>query len=117
MKQKLGITLIAAWYAFCGLMLLLLAVGTTAGPDHFDIPVDLVEIGAVILFTVAIIAFAVAYGIYNREGWAWIAAMILATLSIVSSLCPLNIFGLVIPGLIIWYLWTNMRDFDVTIKL
>jgi lysylphosphatidylglycerol synthetase-like protein (DUF2156 family) len=114
MKQKLGITLIAAWYAFCGLMLLLLAVGTTAGPDHFDIPVDLVEIGAAILLIVAIIAFVVAYGIYNREGWAWTASMILATLSIVSS--P-NIFGLIIPGLIIWYLWTNMRDFDVTIKL
>jgi len=117
MKQKLGITLIAAYYALSGIVLLLIAAGTTFATSALGLPAELGAIGAVILGVVALLVFAVAYGIYTLESWAWYIAIILSALSVVSALFEMNLFGVIIPAIIVWYLWENQKDFKVSIDL
>ena len=117
MKQKLGISLISAWYVLIGLLLLLIAAGIGFGGTAAEIPEEIVSIGAGAFGIVALVAFALAYGIYNLESWGWYAAVILNAICVITAIIQANICGLVIPALIIWYLWNNQRDFGVRVNL
>jgi hypothetical protein len=117
MKQKLGISMISAWYALAGLLMLLIAAGIGFGGTEAGIPEEIVSIGAGAFGIVALIALTVAYGIYNREAWGWYAAVILNAICAITAIVQANIFGLVIPAIIIWYLWVNQRDFRVSVNL
>jgi hypothetical protein len=46
MKQKLGISMISAWYALAGLLMLLIAAGIGFGGTEAGIPEEIVSIGA-----------------------------------------------------------------------
>jgi len=117
MTQKLGTTLIAAWYALGGLAMLLLAAGTGLITRTLDLPPAITAIGAGFFGIIALIAFAIAYGIYTLESWGWYTAMILNGISITLSLIQVNILGVIIPGIIVWYLWTNQKDYKVSVSL
>ena len=115
MKQKLGISLIAAWYALGGIAILLIASGLGFGAEAIGIPAALAATGAVFLGAFSLISFALAYGIYNLEAWGWYGVMILSVINISLALISLNIFSMIIPGIFIWYLWDNQRNFGVRI--
>lgn len=117
MKQKLGISLIAAWYALGGVMILLIAAGIGFGADAIGIPAAIATMGAMFVGAIALISFALAYGIYNLEAWGWYIVMALSVLGVVSALISLNICSLIIPAIILWYLWDNQRDFGVRIQV
>ena len=117
MAQKLGISLIAAWYALGGVMILLIAAGVGFGAAAIGIPEEFAAMGAVFIGALALVSFALAYGIYNLEAWGWYIVMILSVFNIVSALCDMNICLLIIPAIIIWYLWDNQGDFGVRIKI
>ena len=117
MKQKLGISLIAAWYLLIGILTLgiLIALGSdgiTAG-----IPEEIGAIGAGVFGIVALIAFTLAFGIYNLEAWGWYATVSLNSVCVIVAIIQGNLCGLIIPALIIWYLWNNQRDFRVRVTL
>ena len=116
MKQKLGISLIAAWYALGGIMILLIAAGVGFAGAMVGIPAALAAMGAVFIGALSLISFALAYGIYNLEAWGWYVAMILSAINAISAVINLNIFSLIIPAIILWYLWDNQRDFGVRIQ-
>ncbi|MHC1623810.1 MAG: hypothetical protein ACXQTR_04380 [Candidatus Methanospirareceae archaeon] len=117
MKQKLGISLITAWYALAGILMLLIAAGIGFGGTETGIPEEIAEIGAGAFGIVALIALTLAYGIYNLESWGWYAAVILNSICAFAAMIQANICGLVIPAIIIWYLWVNQREFRVSVNL
>ena len=113
-KPKLGAVLIAALYTLGGLMLILStimikSIDLTTYPELSMLSTA----GSAMLFTMAIISFGIAYGVYNMTEWGWAIAIILSAIGLVGALTSLNIAGLIIPGLIVWYLWTNKKDFGV----
>ena len=67
----------------------------------------LVAFGGAILVIISILCFLVAWGLWTGKRWAWYIAFILAILGALGSLfnLPSGILGLVIDGLIVWYLW------------
>ena len=117
MKQKLGISLIAAWYALIGLLMLLIAAGIGFGGTEAGIPEEITAIGAGAFGIVALIALTLAYGVYNLEAWGWYAAVIINVICAITAIIQANICGLVIPAIIIWYLWVNQKDFGVRVNL
>ena len=117
MKQKLGISLISAWYVLIGLLLLLIAAGIGFGGTEVEIPEEIVSVGAGVFGIVALMAFTLAYGIYNLESWGWYATFALNTVCVIVAIIQGNLCGLIIPVLIIWYLWNNQRNFRVRVTL
>ena len=61
----------------------------------------------VILIVMAVINYFVARGLWAGKNWARIVMIVFAALSVVTSIVPLNIIGLVIGAVIIWYLAFN----------
>lgn len=113
-KPKLGAVLIAALYALGGIMLLLSAImiksiDLTTYPELSMLSTA----GGLMIGVMAIISFVIAYGVYNMTEWGWIIALILGVIGLIGALSSLNIAGLIIPGLIVWYLWTNKSSFGV----
>lgn len=113
-KPKLGAVLIAALYTLGGLMLILSAImihsiDLTTYPELSM----LTTAGGAMLFTMALITFAIAYGVYNMTEWGWAIAIILSGIGLLSAIVSFNIVGLIIPSLIVWYLWTNKSDFGM----
>jgi uncharacterized membrane protein YuzA (DUF378 family) len=45
----------------------------------------------------------------KKQGWRW--AMIIESLMLAMSLLEMNIVGMIIPGIIVIYLWTNKNLF------
>jgi hypothetical protein len=68
----------------------------------------LIGAGAAILgiITIAfgVLGIFIAKGLGEGKNWAKIVAIIFAVLGLLSSLWPINIVGIVIEGVIIWYL-------------
>ena len=113
-KPKLGAVLIAALYTLGGFMLILStilihSIDLTTYPELSMLSTA----GGAMLFTMAIISFGIAYGVYNMTEWGWAIAIILSGIGLLSAIVSFNIVGLIIPGLIVWYLWTNKSDFGV----
>ena len=59
-----------------------------------------------IMTILGILGFVVAYGYWNGRGWAWTLGMIITALGLIMGLLslPESIIGLLIDGLIIYYL-------------
>ena len=58
----------------------------------------------VVVILCAILDYFIARGLWNGRNWARILILIISALSALGALLSLNIAGLVIDGLIIWYL-------------
>jgi lysylphosphatidylglycerol synthetase-like protein (DUF2156 family) len=68
---------------------------------------------ALVLVIVGLIGLFLAYGLFTLKGWAWLTALVLNGLSILSSLSAIlsnqtrkggDIFALFIAGVIVYYL-------------
>lgn len=63
------------------------------------------------LIVIGIAGFVVAWGLLTGKGWAWIVTIIVAIISIILNLIVVisggleNIIGLIIYGIIIYYLY------------
>jgi len=63
----------------------------------------------VILVVISLIHLAIAYGLWEMKKWAWALEIVVCVLNILGSLITLNLLGIIIPAIIIWYLW-SVRD-------
>ena len=68
-------------------------------------------IAGVVLIAMGIITFVVSTGLWNLKKWAWTVTMILEGLSVLGSLMSVNIAGLIIPVIIVYYLYTKKEIF------
>ena len=57
----------------------------------------------------AVLDFFIGKGLWNGKNWVRILVLILSSLSVLSSLISFDILGLIIPGVIIWYLGFNKK--------
>lgn len=65
-----------------------------------------------LLMIVGILSLLLAWGIWTGKGWARMAALVLAILSIILSLISFHIIGLVIDAIIVYYLTRpNVKKF------
>ncbi|MCK5625956.1 zinc ribbon domain-containing protein [Candidatus Bathyarchaeota archaeon] len=65
-----------------------------------------VGVVGVILIILAIVNFVVVYGFWTGQGWSWTIGIVVAGISIITSLAslPSSLFSLLINGAIIYYL-------------
>lgn len=68
-------------------------------------------VAGVMLLAMGIITFVVTQGLWNLKKWAWTVTMILEGLSVLGSLISLNIVGLIIPAIVLYYLYTKKEIF------
>ena len=117
MEPKLGVKLIAVYYAIGAALLAVIGFAATQLPvEVTTLPIPFAAMGGAILIIIAVLMLAVAYGIYALESWGWYLAMLLNVLVILNALMSMAILSLIIPAIIIWYLWTNQRDFGVRMQ-
>ena len=113
-KPQPGAVLIAALYALGGIALILSAImlksiDIATYPEYSM----LTGAGSTMLLLMGVVAFVIAYGVYNMTEWGWAIAIILSAVGFVGAAVSLNIAGLIIPGIIVWYLWTNKKEFGM----
>jgi hypothetical protein len=80
-------------------------------PELFS---SIMVFGGALFVIGSIIVFLVAWGLWTGKKWAWYIAFIFAILGALGGLfsLPSGIVGLIIDGLIIWYLWQpNVKAF------
>ncbi len=65
----------------------------------------------IILIVLAVIDYLIARGLWKGKNWARIVVIVLAALSLISSLSalPASILTIIIDGVIIWYLGFNSK--------
>ena len=65
-----------------------------------------VGIFGVFMIILAIVNFVVVYGFWTGQGWSWTIGIVVAGISIITSLSslPSSLFSLIINGAIIYYL-------------
>ncbi len=116
--RPVGVTVISIFYAFAGGVMLLGTFALLAFrgfianriPDG-SIPPQLlaaiISFGGFVLIFIAAIALVAAWGLWMGRGWSWYLVMALSILGALSSLVrlPSGLVGLVIDGVVIWYLW------------
>ena len=104
-KKPLGLTLIIAYYTIA--VFLLFFLQTT-----FGFFVILLGINPILIFTLMVLYGIVAWGLWNVNRWAMWLAFILNILSLTSALIASDLAGLLIPSLIIIYLYFNRGLFS-----
>ena len=67
----------------------------------------LISFFGVLLLLFGIAGFIVAWALWTGQGWAWTVAFVLAVVGIIIDLfrLPGGILGILLNGLIAWYLW------------
>jgi len=110
--RPLGVTIICilSWIG----AIALIAIGALMVLGGLFIPL-LAVVGAVFL-VIGIVMFLVTFALWNLKMWAWWLIVILNVISIVSGIGSAvaygdfsPIFGIIIPVIIVIYLWT-VRD-------
>jgi hypothetical protein len=110
--RPIGVTIICilSWIG----AIALIAIGALFVLGGLFIPL-LAVIGAVFL-VIGIVSFLVTFALWNLKMWAWWIIVILNVISIVSGIGSAvayadfsPIFGIIIPVIIVIYLWT-VRD-------
>jgi hypothetical protein len=117
-----GVTILAILEAIAGVYYLVTGFGdfvatsiirTLAGSG---IPSDILplisrSVGAV-LFIFGLASLLLAWGLWTGKGWARMIALVIAILSIIASLISFHLIGVVIDGIIIYYLTRpNVKQF------
>ena len=112
-ERPLGITIICV-IGFIGAIFGLVAgvsmlglVGTTLGAfgTETGLPVTFLGILGGVALIISLINFVVLYWVWKMKRIGWLAAMILYIISMVLSLVQMNFMNMVIPAIIIIYLW------------
>lgn len=107
MDRPTGVTVLAVLYAIGGIIMLLSAAAavTMEGADGAGV------FGAFLFLAVSIAFLAVTYGMWTGLRWAWFGAIVLEVFAFVSSILSMlagdilsGFVGLVIAGIILWYL-------------
>ena len=58
----------------------------------------------IIFIALAVLDYFIAKGLWNGKNWARILMLVLCVLSLLGSLWPFNLVGIVIDAIVIWYL-------------
>ena len=110
-RRPIGVTIIAVLEAFAGVLLLLgggAILGITSLMRAYGGAVGasrgLASVLGLLFVVVGLAVIFLAWGIWTGKGWAWMAALVIAVLSLVLHLISFNIIGLVINGVVIFYL-------------
>lgn len=84
----------------------------SASENFSQTPTFIIAFGGILLLA-GLIGLLIAYGLFTLKPWAWLTALVLNGLSILSSLSALlsnqsrksgDIIGLIIAGVIVYYL-------------
>ena len=121
-SRPTGVTILAVLVFLVALSLLVGGLGTIVGVGVlglvgiFDSPnisiflpsltIPFVGLIGIVLTILGLVGFLLAWGLWTGKSWAWIVAIIFAIIGIIFNLLTLpgGIVGLILNGLIIYYL-------------
>jgi len=121
-SRPTGVTILAVLMILVALSLLVGGLGTIVGVGVlglvgiFDSPnisiflpsltIPFVGLIGIVLTILGLVGFLLAWGLWTGKSWAWIVAIIFAIIGIIFNLLTLpgGIVGLILNGLIIYYL-------------
>lgn len=119
-SRPMGVTIICLLNWFMSLIgvlggLALFAAGTVLGLIPIPFLGVLGAFGSlfgIVIFLIGIISAVITYWLWNmeRRGYQWV--MVFTGISALLSLVSFNLVGLVINGVILWYLWKNKKIFE-----
>lgn len=61
----------------------------------------------IVLIALGVLYYFIAKGLGDGKNWARIVTLVFSALGFIGSIWPISIVGLIINGVIIWYLWFN----------
>jgi len=70
----------------------------------------IVAIGAVMI-VIGLLYIFLGYNVYKHKPWAYWVYFVLTIIGFIGSLVAFAWFGIIIGGIIIWYLWTIRKSF------
>ena len=118
-KRPLGVTILCALgyigsvlTVLAGIALLAFGGATSSLGVVGAILGGMGAIAGVMLLAIGILGFFISRGLCNLKKWAWNVTMILEGLSVISSLVSMNIAGIIIPAIILYYLYTQKEIFQ-----
>jgi len=119
-NRPLGVTIIAVLAAIGGVLSILAgialvglgAMGGALGGAGGGFLFLGGAIFGVVLLAIGALDLVAAYGAWNLKKWAWTLLVALSVIGIVLALQPLNIIGIAINGVIIYYLFTTKEAFS-----
>ncbi len=113
MERPTGVTILAILEIIAGILMFLGAAGMMVLASMGSaVPMAGIVFGvfavimALVLVILGIIAFILAYGLWNGKGWAWWLAIIFSVISIIVNILSLpgGIIGIIIAVIILYYL-------------
>src|SRR5687768_14232065 len=116
MNRPTGVTVLAI-LTFCFAAFLLLPglliplVGTAIGAAGGPVLAALGAFAGIVMIVFAVLEGIVGYGLWTLKTWAWLLTVILSGISAAFNLMQLlsgdiggGLFGLIINGIILWYM-------------
>jgi len=105
-----GVTILAALEIISGISAI--GAGALFG-SMSDMMSDMMEIefgayaGAISggMIVLGIASFVMAWGLLKGKSWAWTITLILTIISLISGLVSINVIGIIINGIILYYLY------------
>lgn len=68
-------------------------------------------LAGILLLVIGIASLIPIIGLWKMQKWGWTWTMVLQAISLIMSLASMNVPGIAIPAIIVYYLWTNKSLF------
>ena len=108
-----GVTILAILEIISGIIAI--AAGLLIATISSMIGIEFGAIGgiiSVIVIALGVASFVMAWGLLQGKSWAWTATLILTITSLIFDLVGANLVGLIIDGVILYYLFRpNVKAF------
>ena len=101
-ERPLSITIIAFLGIIGSLIIIVLSLMSLVSPLTES---EALNVGNYVLLAIAIPEFVVSFGIFSMKKWAWYLVLIVYSILIILSLITFNIGAIIIPSIVLFYLW------------
>ncbi len=108
-----GVTILAILEIISGIIaiaagLLIATLSSMIGIEFGTIGVTI----SVIVIALGVASFVMAWGLLQGKSWAWTSTLVLTIISLIFDLAGANLVGLIIEGVILYYLFRpNVKAF------
>jgi len=108
-----GVTILAILEIISGIIAI--AAGLLLATISSVIGIEFGAIGGIIsaiVIALGVASFVMAWGLLQGKSWAWTATLVLTIISLIFDLAGANLVGLIIDGVILYYLFRpNVKAF------
>lgn len=103
-ERPLGVTILAVLAGIGGVMAILGGIFLGSVVQSYGFGAMMAGVGGSIMVVMGLVNLVIAYGLWSGFSWAWWLTVIFTGLNALMSLLSLNIIGLIIAAIILWYM-------------